>query len=174
MFFARSDWPLNQWISFTIHWFTSSSSERARRCWTRSERHHGERIKNGSFASDLRCVHISRYAIKIPWEIVWYGHYRSFSAFKRYNMRCSFEIFLRKGGCNRRLLLASRNCCFLCRRDNFRDRSNAVRINTSFLHAGLKCLILNVNFSSVLFSPQIFSRYIDVHVHEGYWSSHRK
>ena len=134
MFFARSDWLLNQWISFTIHWFTSSSSERARRCWTRSEEHHGERIKNGSFASDLRCVHISRYAIKIPWEIVWYGHYRSFSSFKRYNMRCSFEIFLRKGGCNRRLLLASRNCCFLCRRDNFRDRNNAVRINTSFLH----------------------------------------
>ena len=29
MFFARSDWPLNQWISCTIHWFTASSSERA-------------------------------------------------------------------------------------------------------------------------------------------------
>ena len=29
MFFARSDWLLNQWISCTIHWFTSSSSERA-------------------------------------------------------------------------------------------------------------------------------------------------
>ena len=28
MFFARSDWLLNQWISCTIHWFTSSSSER--------------------------------------------------------------------------------------------------------------------------------------------------
>ena len=105
-----------------------------RRCWTRSERHHGELIKNGSFVSDLRSVHISCYAIKIPGEIVWYGHYRSSSAFKRYNMRCSFEIFLRKGGRNRRLLLASRNCCFLCRRDNFRDRNNAVRINTSFLH----------------------------------------
>ena len=105
-----------------------------RRCWSRSEGHHGEKIKNGSFASDLRSVHISRYAIKIPWEIVWYGHYRSFSAFKRYNMRCSFEIFLRKGGRNRRLLLASQNCYFLCRRDNFRDRNNAVRINTSFLH----------------------------------------
>ena len=105
-----------------------------RRCWSRSEGHHGEKIKNGSFASDLRSVHISRYAIKIPGEIVWYGHYRSSSAFKRYNMRCSFEIFLRKGGRNRRLLLASRNCCFLCRRDNFRDRNNAVRINTSFLH----------------------------------------
>ena len=49
-------------------------------------------------------------------------------------MRCSFEIFLRKGGRNRRLLLASQNCYFLCRRDNFRDRNNAVRINTSFLH----------------------------------------
>ena len=43
---------------------------RARRCWTRSEGHHGEKIKNGSFASDLRFVHISRYAIKIPGEIV--------------------------------------------------------------------------------------------------------
>ena len=28
-FFARSDWLLNQWISSTIHWFTSSSYERA-------------------------------------------------------------------------------------------------------------------------------------------------
>ena len=42
----------------------------ARRCWTRSERHHGEKIKNGSFVSDLRSVHISCYAIKIPGEIV--------------------------------------------------------------------------------------------------------
>ena len=40
------------------------------RCWTRSEGHHGQKIKNGSFASDLRFVHISRYAIKIPGEIV--------------------------------------------------------------------------------------------------------
>ena len=79
-------------------------------------------------------VHISRYALKIPGEIVWYGHYRSSSAFKRHNMRCSFEIFLRKGGRNRRLLLASQNCYFLCRRDNFKDRNNAVRVNTSFLH----------------------------------------
>ena len=30
----------------------------------------GEKIKNGSFASDLRFVHISGYAIKIPGEIV--------------------------------------------------------------------------------------------------------
>ena len=43
---------------------------RGRRCWTRSEGHHGEKIKNGSFASDLRFVHISRYALKIPGEIV--------------------------------------------------------------------------------------------------------
>ena len=34
-------------------------------------------------------------------------------------MRCSFEIFLRKGGRNQRLLLASQNCYFLCRRENF-------------------------------------------------------
>ena len=27
MVFARSDWLLNQWISCTIHWFTSSSSK---------------------------------------------------------------------------------------------------------------------------------------------------
>ena len=40
----------------------------------------------------------------------------------------------RKGGRNRRLLLASQNIYLLCRRDNFRDRNNAVRINTSFLH----------------------------------------
>ena len=42
---------------------------------------------------------------------------------------------LRKGGRNRRLLLALQNCySFLCRRDNFRDLNTAVRINTSFLH----------------------------------------
>ena len=29
VFFPRSDWLLNQWLSCTIHWFTSSSSERA-------------------------------------------------------------------------------------------------------------------------------------------------
>ena len=29
MFFARSDWLLNQWISCTIHWFTSNSSRRS-------------------------------------------------------------------------------------------------------------------------------------------------
>ena len=90
---------------------------KSRRCWTRSEEHHGEKIENGSFASDLRFVHISRYAIKIPGEIVWYGHYRSSSAFKGHNMRFSFEIFVRKGGRSRRLLLASQNCYFLCRRD---------------------------------------------------------
>ena len=28
MFFVRSDWLLNQWISCTIHWFTYSSSQR--------------------------------------------------------------------------------------------------------------------------------------------------
>ena len=121
----------HSWSLFISHLLLPFSS---RRCWTRSEGHHGEKIKNGSFASDHRSFHISRCAIKIPEEIVWYGHYWSFSAFKRYNMRCSFEIFLRNGGRNRRLLLASRNCCFLCRRDNFRDRNNAVRINTSFLH----------------------------------------
>ena len=42
----------------------------SRRCWTQSEGHHGKKIKNGSFASDLRFVHISRCAIKIPEEIV--------------------------------------------------------------------------------------------------------
>ena len=116
-----------------------------------------------------RLICISRYAIKIPGEIAWCGHYRSYSAFKRHNMRCSFEIFLRKGGRNRRLLLASRNCYFLCRRDNFRDRKNAVRINTSFLQV-VKVLDLNVSFSLVLFSPQIFFQ-VHWHVHEGYWSS---
>ena len=149
---------------------TESTSWLHRRCWTQSEGHHGEKIKNDSFASDLRSVHISRYAIKIPGEIVWYGHYRSSSAFKRYNMRCSFEIFLRKGGRNRRLLLASRDYYFLCLWDNFRDRNNTVRINTSFLHVvKLKCLILNVK---LLFSTLPTSDVFQVrwHVHEGYWS----
>lgn len=128
---------------------------RARRCWTRSEGHHGEKIKNGSFASDLRFVHISRYAIKIPGEIVWYGHYRSSSAFKGHNMRCSFEIFLWKGGRNRRLLLASQNCYFLCRRDNFGIEATRY-VSTHRSYMCLKCLILNVSFSLALFSPQIF------------------
>ena len=74
---------------------------------------------------------ISCYAIKIPGEIVWYGHYRSSSKNITYDVHLRL---LRKGGHNRRLLLASQNCYFLCRRDNFRDRNNAVRINTSFLH----------------------------------------
>ena len=144
----------------------------SRRCWTRSERHHGEKMKNGLFASDLRSVHISRYAIKLPGEIVWYGHYRSSSAFKGHNMRCSFEIFLREGGRNRRLLLASRNCYFLCRRDNFWDRNNAVRINTSFLN-----VVKVLDFErKLLFSALLISDFFQVHwrVHEGYWSSHRK
>ena len=134
--------------------------------------HHGEKIKNGSFASDLRFVHISRYAIKIPGEIVWYGHYRSSSAFKGHNMRCSFEIFLWKGGRNRRLLLASQNCYFLCRRDNFGIEATRY-VSTHRSYMCLKCLILNVSFSLALFSPQIFFQ-VHWHVHEGYWSSHRK
>ena len=52
------------------------------------------------------------------------------SAFNGHNMRCAFEIFVRKGGRNRRLLLASQNCVS----KRFWDRSNTVRINTSFLH----------------------------------------
>ena len=117
----------------------------------------GKKIKNGSFASDRCSVHISCYAIKIPGEIVSYGHYRSSSACKRYNMRCSFEIFLRKGGRNRRLLLASQNCYFLCRRDNFRDRNNTVRINSSFLHM-LKVLDFErkLLFSALNFTSDFF------------------
>ena len=124
-----------------------------RRCWTRSEGHHGEKIKNGSFASDLRSVHISRYAIKLPGEIVWYGHYRSSSAFKGHNMRCSFEIFLREGGRNRRLLLASQNC-YVEEIDFGIEATRYVSTRRSYMC--LKCLILNVRFSLALFSPQIF------------------
>ena len=84
---------------------------------------------------------------------MWYGHYRSSSAFKRHNMRCSFDVFLRKGGRNRRLLLTSQNCYFLCRKDNFRDQNNAVRIITSFLHVlkvlDFECKLL---FSALLTS----------------------
>ena len=142
----------------------SAVSSWLRRCWTRSEGPHGEKIKNDSFASDLRSVHISRYAIKIPGEIVWYGHYRSSSAFKGHNMRCSFEIFLRKGGRNRRLLLASQNCYFLCRRDNFGIEATRY-VSTHRSYMCLKCLILNVSFSLAFFSPQIFfSRYIDMYM----------
>ena len=134
-----------------------SYSPCSRRCWTLSEGHHGEKIKNGSFASDLRFVHISRYAIKIPGEIVWYGHYRSSSAFKGHNMRCSCEIFVRKGGRNRRLLLASRNCYFLCRGDNFGIEATRY-VSTLRSYMCLKCLIF--------FSPQIF---FQVHWHACAW-----
>ena len=77
-------------------------------------------------------------------------------------MFINFEVFLRKGGRNGRLLLASQNCYFLCRRDNFRDRNNAVRIITSFLHL-LKVLDFKrkLLFSALLTSG-CFSRYIDV------------
>ena len=135
-------------------WCVYSSSP-SRRCWTLSEGHHGEKIKNGSLASDLRFVHISRYAIKIPGEIVWYGDYRSSSAFKGHNKRCSREIFLRKGGRNRRLLLASQNCYFQCRRDNFGIEATRY-VSTLRSYMCLKSLILNVSFSLALFSPQIF------------------
>ena len=61
---------------------------------------------------------------------------------------------LRKGGRNRRLLLALQNCyIFLCRRDNFRDLNTAVRINTSFLHV-LKVLDFE---SRLLFSALLTS-----------------
>ena len=89
-------------------------------------------------------------------------HYRSSSAFKRHNMRCSFEIFLRKGGGNRRLLLASQNCYFLNRRDNFRDRNTAVRINISLLHV-LKVLDFERKLLfSTLLTSDFFFRYIDM------------
>ena len=35
-------------------------------------------------------------------------------------------------------------------------------VSTLRSYTWLKCLVLNVNFSSVLFSPQVFSRYNDV------------
>ena len=93
---------------------------------------------------------------------MWYGHYRSSSAFKGHSMRCSFENFLWKGGRNRRLLLASQNCYFLCRRDNFGIEATRY-VSTHRSYMCLKCLILNVSFSLALFSPQIFfSRYIDI------------
>ena len=75
----------------------------ARRCWTRSKALHGKKNENGSFASDLRSVHIARYAI----EIVWYGHYRPSSTFKGHNTGRSCSIFFRKGCRNRCLLLDS-------------------------------------------------------------------
>ena len=77
-------------------------------------------------------------------------------------MRCSFEIFLRKGGCNRRLLLASQNCYFLSRRDNFRDRNTAVRINTSFLHVHKVLDFERKLLFSALLTSDFFSRYIDM------------
>ena len=86
---------------------------------------------------------------------MWYGHYRSSSAFKGHNMRCSCEIFVRKGGRNRRLLLASRNCYFLCRGDNFGIEATRY-VSTLRSYMCLKCLILNVSFSLALLSPQIF------------------
>ena len=77
-------------------------------------------------------------------------------------MRCSFENFLWKGGRNRRLLLASQNCYFLCRRDNFGIEATRY-VSTHRSYMCLKCLILNVSFSLALFSPQIFFfRYIDM------------
>ena len=76
-------------------------------------------------------------------------------------MRCSFEIFLRKGGHNRRLLLASQNCYFQCRRDNFGIEATRY-VSTLRSYMCLKCLILNVNFSLALFlTSDLFFRHID-------------
>ena len=63
-----------------------------------------------------------------------------------------------ESGRNRRFLLASQNCYFLCRSDNFRDRNTAVRINTSFLHV-LKVLDFErkLLFSALLTSDFFFS-----------------
>ena len=113
----------------------------------------GKKSKTAHLHLNFSSVHISWYAIKIPGEIVWYGRNRSSSI--RHNMRCSFEIFLRKGGCNRRLLLASQNCYFLYRRDNFGIEATRY-VSTHRSYMCLKCLILNVSFSLALFSPQIF------------------
>ena len=78
-------------------------------------------------------------------------------------MRYSFEIFLRKGGRNRSLLLASQNIYFLCRRDTeIRDRNNAVRINTSLFHV-LKVLEFKRKLLfSALLTSDFFFRYIDM------------
>ena len=86
---------------------------------------------------------------------MWYGHYRFSSAFKGHNMQCSFEIFLQKGGRNRRLRLVSQNCYFLHRRDNFGIEATRY-VSTLRSYMCLKCLILNVSFSLALLSPQIF------------------
>ena len=108
-------------------------------------------------------VHISCYAIKIPGEIVWYRHYRSSSAFKRHNMPCSFEIFLRKGGRNRRLLLALRNCYFLRRRDNFTDRNLAVYVSTLRTLHVLKMIDFERKLLfSALLTPDFIFRYFDM------------
>ena len=94
--------------------------------------------------------------------MIWALRYRSSSAFKGHNMRCSFEIFFRNGGRNRRLLLASRNCYFLCRGDNSGIEARRY-VSTLRSYMCLKCLISNVSFSLALFSPQIFFfRYIDM------------
>ena len=77
-------------------------------------------------------------------------------------MRCPFEIFFRKGGGNLRLLLASQNCYFLVEEIILGiERTRHVSAIRSYMC--LKCLILNVSFSLVLFSPHIFFfRYIDM------------
>ena len=80
---------------------------------------------------------------------MWYGHYRSSSAFKGHSMRCSFENFLWKGGRNRRLLLASQNCYFLCRRDNFGIEA------TRYVSTHRSYMCLKLLFSALL-------RYIDM------------
>ena len=144
---------------------------RTRRCWTRSEGHHGEKIKNGSFASDLRFVHISRYAIKIPGEIVWYGHYRSSSALRDITCDVHLRPFSGKvAGID--VFCWLHKTVILCRRDNCRYRNNAVRINTAFLH-----VVKVLDFErKLLFSALPTSDFLQVHwhVHEGYWSSHQK
>ena len=78
-------------------------------------------------------------------------------------MRCSFEIFLRKGGRNRRLLLASQNCYFLCRRDNFGIEATRY-VSTLRSYKCLKRLDFErkLLFSVLLTSDFFFFRYIDM------------
>ena len=56
-----------------------SKPDAPRRCWTRSEALHGKKNENGSFASDLRSVHISRYQTKLVLTQIEYAVYFSVS-----------------------------------------------------------------------------------------------
>ena len=77
-------------------------------------------------------------------------------------MRCSFEIFLSGKVAAIDVYCWLHKTVIFCVEEIILGIETTRYVSTLRSYMWLKCLILNVSFSLVLFSPQIFSRYIDM------------